>query len=140
MSGRFPFGYFHQRIHELELLERFPAAILLAPLFWSHRQPDRKTFGEILIRMRLGIPIRKMPYKALTIGAGTIRLRRVLRLVDGPVAHLLLRFVHRLILDGAGDARGGALVRGDAAAREVARPAVAGEGRLGYSSESANGE
>src|SRR5260370_31431393 len=55
-------------------------AILFAPLFGRHGEPDCESFGEILIRMSLRVPIGKMADETLAVGARLVGFRQVLRL------------------------------------------------------------
>ena len=49
----------HQLVDVLQLLQRRPAFVALAPVR-TRRQPDRKGLGEILVRMALRVPEPKM--------------------------------------------------------------------------------
>src|SRR2546429_3713262 len=65
---------------EFEFLESLPAAILFAPLFGRHGEPDRESFREVFVGMRLRVPVGKMADEAAAIGAGLVGFRRILGL------------------------------------------------------------
>src|SRR6185295_4371347 len=54
----------HQEVDEFQFIERLPAVVPLPPLIRRSPQPDRERLGEILVRMRLRIPVRQMTNEA----------------------------------------------------------------------------
>src|SRR5688572_27762216 len=64
----------HQTVHVLQLAQRAPTGVTLAPLA-VRCQPHGERFGEVFVGMALGIPGVEVEHEALAIGLGCIELR-----------------------------------------------------------------
>ena len=64
----------HQAVHVLQLAERAPSGVPLAPLAVG-RQPHGKRFGEVFVRVALRVPRIEMEHEALAVGLGRVELR-----------------------------------------------------------------
>lgn len=76
VDGRFAGDGAHEFIDIFEFLERFPAAITLAPIE-AGSEPDGESFGEVFVGMRLGIPVVKMDDVGTAIGTGAVKFGSV---------------------------------------------------------------
>ena len=70
-AGRMPGELLHELVHVLELLQRRPVVVALAPLR-VRVEPHRERLGEVLVGMALRVPGIEVQHEALAV-----RLRRV---------------------------------------------------------------
>ena len=80
----------HQRVHVFQLLQRLPAAVALAPLIRRRGHPDGERLGEVLVGVRLRVPVGEVPYEASAVGTRPVGFRRILRIGTAEYALPLL--------------------------------------------------
>src|SRR5579872_6770443 len=68
----------HQGMDVFELVEGLPAAIALPPVIGRGAEPDGEGFGEVLVGVRLRVPVGQMADEAAAVGLRHVGFGRVL--------------------------------------------------------------
>ena len=77
-EGRLLARLVHQRVDVLQLRRRSPPVIASAPLVRRRGEPDGEGLGEVLVGVRLRVPVRQVAHEAPAIRPGAVPLGLVL--------------------------------------------------------------